>query len=125
MFVLQQQFNVQNDRVWSVPLRDVPRDTLTIPRNQNALEVISKKGHLAVVFIDRGVKINGEYYKMEVLEKHLLPAARTLYGEERSIFASSKTELHHTQQTAFNSGATKICQILFPKLSGLPARQMN
>jgi hypothetical protein len=53
---------------------------------------------LSLVFIDGGVKINGEHYKIEVLEKNLLPAARLLCGEE--YFASSKTELHHIQQKA-------------------------
>jgi hypothetical protein len=67
----------------------------------------SKKGRLTLVFIDRGVNINGEYYKMEVLKEYLLPTARKLYGEEY-FFASNKTELHHTQQKAFNSDATKI-----------------
>jgi hypothetical protein len=64
---------------------------------------------LPLVYIDIGVNINGEYYKTEILEKHLLPA-------------SSKTKFHHTKQTAFNSGATKICQILFPKLASQLAR---
>jgi hypothetical protein len=31
---------------------------------------ISKKERLPLVFIDRGVKVNGEYYKTEVLERH-------------------------------------------------------
>jgi hypothetical protein len=35
---------------------------------------------LPLIFIDRGVKINGEYYKTEILEKYLLPATRILYG---------------------------------------------
>jgi hypothetical protein len=59
--------------------------------------LFSKKGRLTLVFIDRGVNINGEYYKTEVLEKHLLPTARTLYGEGY-FFSSNKTELHQTRR---------------------------
>jgi hypothetical protein len=51
MFVLEQQLDVQNDRVWSVSLSDIPREKLTVPRYQNASVVmmwgvISRKGHL-------------------------------------------------------------------------------
>jgi hypothetical protein len=72
-------------------LRDVLREKFTIPRYQNESAVmvwgaISKKGGLTLVFIDREVKINGEYYKTEVLEKQLLPAARPLYGEKYFSF---------------------------------------
>jgi hypothetical protein len=71
-------------------------------------------------FNDRGVQINGEYYKTKGLEKHLLPAARTLYGQEYFCFQQDGAPSYHTA----NSGAAKICQILFPELSGFPARQI-
>jgi hypothetical protein len=68
MFVLEQQLNVQNDRVWSVSLSDIPQEKLTVPRYQNASAVmvwgaISRKGQQPLVFIDREFKINAEYYK--------------------------------------------------------------
>jgi hypothetical protein len=67
MFVLEQQLNVQNDRVWYVSLSDIPREKLTVPRYQNAAafmvwSAILRKGRLPLVFIDRGLKINSEYY---------------------------------------------------------------
>jgi hypothetical protein len=40
MFVVQLQFNVQNDKEWSVSLRDILREELSIPRHQNASEVM-------------------------------------------------------------------------------------
>jgi hypothetical protein len=40
---------------------------------------ISRKGRLPLAFIDRGVKINAEYYKKEVLQRILLPEARDEY----------------------------------------------
>jgi uncharacterized membrane protein len=44
---------------------------------------ISKKRRVSLVFlIVIGVKINGEYYKREFFENHLLSAARTWYGED-------------------------------------------
>jgi hypothetical protein len=47
---------------------------------------ISRKRRLRLVFIDRGVKINTEYYKTEVLERILLPEAQKLYGDEYYCF---------------------------------------
>jgi hypothetical protein len=57
MFVLEQQMNVQNERVTA----------------DMVWGAISRKGRLPLVFIDRGVKINAEYYKTDVLERILLP----------------------------------------------------
>jgi hypothetical protein len=47
---------------------------------------IFKKERLPLVFIVIGVKINKEYYKEEVLEKHLLLAARNLYEDDYFCF---------------------------------------
>jgi hypothetical protein len=71
----------------SISLSDIPREKLAVPRYQNASAVmmwgaISMKGLLPLVFIDRGVKINAEYYKTEFLERILLPEAQKLYGNE-------------------------------------------
>jgi hypothetical protein len=68
MFDLQQQFNVQNDKVWSVSLRDVVNHSM-IPK------CVSSHG------LGRQFQKPGHF-------------------TGKSIFASSKTELHHiTQQT--------------------------
>jgi hypothetical protein len=48
--------------------------------------VISKKERIALVFIDRGVKINSEYYKTEVLEKNLLQAAISHSKRRSTVF---------------------------------------
>jgi hypothetical protein len=40
MFVLEQQLNVKNDRVWSTSMSDIPREKLTVPRYQNASAVM-------------------------------------------------------------------------------------
>jgi hypothetical protein len=47
---------------------------------------IFKKERLPLVFIVIGVKINKEYYKEEVLEKHLLLAAQNLYEDDYFCF---------------------------------------
>jgi hypothetical protein len=83
MFVLEQQLNVQNDRVWSVSLSAV-----------KVFGSISGKGHLPLVFIDRGVKIRAEYYKTVVLERILLPDAQKLNGDEYDCFQQDGVPPH-------------------------------
>jgi hypothetical protein len=68
---------------------------LTVPRYENASEVIvwgviSRK----VIFIDRGFKINGEYYKTEVLERILFPEAQKLYRDEYDCFQQDGAPSH-------------------------------
>jgi hypothetical protein len=91
---------------------DVLREKLTSPRYRNASAVmvwgaIFNKGCLQLV-IDGAVKINGGYYKTEVLE--------TLHAEKYFCFWQDGAQ----KQTAFNNGARKICQILFLKPPSLP-----
>jgi hypothetical protein len=102
---------VQNDRVWSLSLDDVPREKLTIPQYQNS-SVVMVWGPFD--FYRQRSNINGEYYKTEVLKKHLMAREQYFCFQQDSVPS-------HTA----NSDASKICQILFPKLSGLLARQIQ
>jgi hypothetical protein len=60
----------------------------------------------SITSFHRGVKINAEYYKTEILERILLSEAQKLL--ETSIIASNKTGRHHAQQTSFRGGAKII-----------------
>jgi hypothetical protein len=55
---------------------------------------ISRKGRLPLVFINRGVKINAEYYKKEVLQRILLPEPQKLYGDEYYCFQQDGAPSH-------------------------------
>lgn len=74
---LQDSHNQQNDRVYAVNFQDAPRHKLAVERFQNAAGVvmvwraISKRGKLSLLFIDRGVKIDQNYYQTHILENHL------------------------------------------------------
>lgn len=87
LFVLQQSNNTQNDRVWAVSIDSIPENQKNVPRFQNAASImvwgaVSKRGKLPLIFIDKGVKINAEYYKAEVLEKNVLPYLQIMYGDD-------------------------------------------
>jgi hypothetical protein len=100
MFVLEQQMKVQNDRVWSVSLSDIPREKLTVPRYQNESAVmvwgpISRKGRLLLVFIDRSKSmLNTKKLRFYSVFYFRRPKIYV----ETGIIASSKMVRHHTQQ---------------------------
>lgn len=62
-------------------------------------DLVSKKGKLPLVFIDKGVKINQKYYIEEVLEKNLLPNANILYGDDCYCFQQDSTPAHTGNQS--------------------------
>ena len=52
---------------------------------------ISEKGKIPLIFVDRGVKINKEYYQREKLESVLKPEARRLFPEGGWPFQQNST----------------------------------
>lgn len=84
LFVLEQSHNAQNDRLWAENIQDIPYNQRNVPRFQSAPSVmvwgaVCKRGKLPLVFIDKGVKINAEYYKTEVLEKNVAPNLKMMF----------------------------------------------
>lgn len=99
LFVLQEHHNAQNDRLYAVSMDDIPIEKKIVERYQSASSVmvwgaISVRGKLPLVFIDKGVKINKEYYLEEVLKKHLLPDAKALFGDDYFCFQQDSAPAH-------------------------------
>lgn len=99
LFTLENVLNKQNDRVYGACLRDIPADKRGVERFQNASAVmvwgaISNRGKLPLLFIDRGVKINKEYYLQHVIKDHLLPCAKDLFRGESFCFQQDSAPAH-------------------------------
>lgn len=99
LFTLEATLNKQNDRVYGACLRDIPADKRAVERYQNASAVmvwgaISTKGKLPLLFIDRGVKINKEYYLQHVIKGHLNPCAKMLFGKDSFCFQQDSAPAH-------------------------------
>ena len=99
LFLLQESFNPQNDRIWSSSIEDIPADKRSIKRFQNASSVmvwgaICKRGKLPLIFIEKGVKINQQYYLDNVLKSHLLVEAKKLFGDEYYCFQQDGAPAH-------------------------------
>jgi len=81
-FTVASPVNLQNDRVYvpqSSKKRDVAADRLlrTRPTFSKSLMVsvaVSKLGCTELIFVQPGAKVNGAYYRDELLAKHTLPA---------------------------------------------------
>lgn len=99
LFVLQNYHNSQNDRVYAKSSKDISVKDIAVERYQNASAVmvwgaISKRGKLPLKFIERGVKINAQYYLTEVLKNHLVNNAKILYGDEYYCFQQDSAPSH-------------------------------
>lgn len=99
LFVLEEKFNVQNDRLWAVGIEDIPKDKRNIPRYQNASAVmvwgaVSRSHKFDLVFIERNVKINSNYYLDVVLQKNLLPELKRVYKNEYYCFQQDGAPSH-------------------------------
>lgn len=105
MFILQDTYNSQNNRVYSTSLDTCPTDKLKVQRFQNSSKVmvwgaISPRGQFPLLFVEHGAKINSNYYINEILERHLLTNAEKLYGDEYYCFQQDSAPAHRAKQTA-------------------------
>lgn len=104
LFCTEQSYNAKNDVVYSATFEDIPENFRTVKRFQNKNSVmvwaaVSHNGKLPLKFIDKGVKINAEYYKQEVLTTHLLPHANRLYPKKNWIFQQDSAPSHRSKTT--------------------------
>lgn len=127
MFVLQETYNSQNDRVYAISLAKAPREKLQIQRFKNASKImvwgaISLRGKLPLVFVEPGVKINSEYYVNEILEKELLPNAQKLFGDDCFYFQQDSAPAHKAKRTV--DWLKKICPDTSLLQNGLPRHRI-
>jgi len=60
---------------------------------------VSSLGFTDLIFIEPGVKINGEYYRDVLLSQHLLPAIRNISGSECFTFQQDNAPAHRARET--------------------------
>lgn len=101
--------------MYAVTMDDVPIEKKIIERYQNASSVmvwgaVSSRGKLPLLYIEKGVKINQEYYLENVLKQHLLPQQ---HYSAKNIFAFSRTQRLQIKQNPCNPGYKRILLIFF------------
>ena len=86
MFTVEPPFNSQNDRVYA-PV-DNKKRYLNPSRLQRmsvmASVAVSQVGMTEVIFVNRGVKVNGHYYCDVLLSQQMIPAIKRV--AERCLF---------------------------------------
>lgn len=99
MWMLQESYNAQNDRIYSISINDVPQNVRTVQRYQNSSAImvwgaVSHNGKLPLIFVDKGTKINAEFYQREILAAHLKPEADRLYPNADWCFQQDSAPSH-------------------------------
>lgn len=98
-FVVSQYVNKQNDRVY-LPKRSAENLNRRLATRTQAPAMVmvwaavTADGRSPLVFIDRGVKINAEYYRENILEGALKPWARKHFGRRPWTFQQDSAPSH-------------------------------
>ncbi|KAF2904752.1 hypothetical protein ILUMI_01422 [Ignelater luminosus] len=73
-FNVEDVFNPQNDCLYATKIENIPHNKKNVCQFQNKTTVmvwgaVSFNGVLSLVFVEKGIKINGRYYMDEILQK--------------------------------------------------------
>lgn len=104
LFVIEQHLNAQNDRIYLASFEDIPEELRTVQRFQKSSSVmvwgaVSQKGKLPLVFIEKGVKINADYYQKENLEGSLKTWAPLIHENDNWCFQQDSAPSHMAKAT--------------------------
>jgi len=59
---------------------------------------VSKMGMIKLIFVDNGMKINGQYYHDALLYQQMLPAIKRVAGDT-TVFQQDNAPSHHAKDT--------------------------
>jgi transposase len=104
LFTVVEVFNHQNTRIWSPNAKSIPEDLLHVTRSQKPASVmvwggITSSGKTPLIFIEKGVKINGMIYRQEILEKVVKPWAQGHFKDRHWVFQQDNAPAHRAKDT--------------------------
>lgn len=99
LFITETKLNAQNDRIYGLAIEDIPEQLWTVSsfQNKNAVMVwgaIGYEGKIPLKFVEKGVKINKEYYRHEILESGLKPNVPSIYPDGQWTFQQDSAPAH-------------------------------
>lgn len=106
LFTVAAPVNSQNDRLYAVKdlkKKELPASRLLHPRSTFSKSVmvsvgVSMMGCTELIFVEPGIKINGQYYRDVLLSQHLLPAIKNIAGEF-FVFQQDSAPAHRARET--------------------------
>jgi hypothetical protein len=106
LFMVASPMNAQNDRLYvtagtrkkTVPAARLLHTRSTFSKSLMVSVAVSSFGSTELIFVEPGVKINGEYYRDVLLSQNMLPAIRELSGEY-FIFQQDSAPAHRANDT--------------------------
>lgn len=106
VFTVEPPINTQNDRVYvpyGIKKRNVAPSRLlrtrsTFSRSVMVSVAVSKMGVTGLIFVDPGVKINGQYYRDILLRQEMLPAIKRIAGS-MFVFQQDSAPAHRARET--------------------------
>lgn len=110
IFNVEQSHNHQNDRSWCT---ERPNNSAIVEHRQNPQSVmvwagICASGKTPLVFVEKGVKINAEIYRRDILQAVMLPWAQEHFGDAHWTFQQDSAPAHKAKMTQ------EWCQTHFP-----------
>lgn len=104
LFEVRQTHNSKNDVVYALKIEDIPEKSRTVQRFQKSSSVmvwgaVSKTAKLPLVFVEKGVKINANFYLTEILEAELKVQADLTHGEGNWCFQQDSAPAHKAKVT--------------------------
>lgn len=99
IFTTEEQFNVQNDRIYAASFHDIPEQMLAVQRFQAPSSImvwaaVSTRGKFPLIFIKPGLKVDKDYYRREILEKLLEPHGRRIFKNQPWTFQEDSAPSH-------------------------------
>lgn len=104
IFNIEQVHNSHNDRVYAANRSDLHPDKKFVQRRQGPASVmvwagVCASGKTPLVFLEKGVKVNQEIYRKQVLEDVLLPWAQIHFGNQQWVFQQDSAPAHRAKTT--------------------------
>lgn len=107
LFTVAAPVNLQNDRLYAPAAtrkRQLAAERCLRTRSNFSKSVmvsvaVSQLGSTDLIFIDPGVKINGQYYRDVLLSEHVLPAIKELSANGFFIFQQDSAPAHRAKDT--------------------------
>src|ERR1700761_4622042 len=106
VFTVERPTNFQNDRIYAAlgtKKKQVSSDRLlrtcsTFSKSVMVSVAVSVLGHTELLFVEPGVKVNGQYYRDVLLKQQMLPAIREMSGDVFT-FQQDNAPAHRARET--------------------------